>query len=259
MNRGSRLSLAAAATAVALLALPFLGLLLDVPWTRLGELLTSDTLLTALGVTAIVVPISTLVVVILGTPLAWLLARYNDRWLGPIRALVVVPIVLPPVIAGLVLLSAFGRRGLLGGALESVGIILPFSLAGAVLAASFVSLPFYVLAVENGFREIPTATLDAARTLGVSETRELSQIAIPHATRAIRVGIVLAAARALGEFGATITFAGNVEGATRTLPLATFAALESDPELARVIGLLLVAIAAVVIFSLRTSLIPQKN
>lgn len=255
MSNASRPTLIAAAAAVALLALPFIGLLAEIEWTRLGELLTSDVLLAAFRVTAIVVPIATIVVVVVGTPLAWLLARYDAPWMRPIRALVLVPIVLPPVISGLVLLSAFGRQGLLGGALDSIGIVLPFSLAGTALTAIFVSLPFYVLAVEAGFRDVPQANLEAGRSLGISESRELSQIAIPHARGAIGAGVLLAAARALGEFGATITFAGNVEGATRTLPLATFAALENDPALARVIGLVLVAIAAAVIYALRGSLL----
>lgn len=244
-----------ATIALLFLALPFIGLLADLPWTRLDEILASDALLESLRVTSIVVPVTAGIIVVLGTPVAWLLARYPSRWTSLIRALLLVPIVLPPVISGLVLLSAFGRRGLLGGALESIGVVLPFSLAGTVIAAVFVALPFYVLAVEVGFRQIPAAQLDAARLLGTTEQQELASIAIPNARNAIAAGILLAAARALGEFGATITFAGNVEGATRTLPLATFAALESDPGLARVIGLVLVGIAVAVIYALRGSLL----
>ncbi len=240
---------------VVFVALPFIGLLSDVPWRSLDDALTDPVVGSALGVTAVVVPISTVVVIVFGTPFAWLLSRYAGRWAGFARALVLVPIVLPPVVSGLVLLSAFGRRGLVGRALESAGIVLPFSLAGAVLAAVFVSLPFYVIAVEEGFRSVPSTNLDAARSLGTPERAEFLRVAVPHARPAILAGTVLAASRALGEFGATITFAGNLEGSTRTLPLATFSALESDPAIARVIGLLLVAIAVGVIFSLRGALL----
>lgn len=244
---------------VALLALPFAGLLADVPWTRLHDLVTDPTVTAALRVTAIVVPLATAAIIVLGTPLAWAMARYEGRWTTPVRVLVLVPVVLPPVVSGLVLLSAFGRRSLLGRVLESVGVVLPFSLGGTVLAAVFVALPFYVLAAEVGFRDIPTANLDAARTLGTSENRELLGVAIPHALPALAAGTLLAAARALGEFGATITFAGNVRGSTRTLPLATFTALEQDPDVARAIGLILVTIAVVVIFALRGALLPQRR
>jgi len=247
------------ALVVALLALPFVGLLAEVPWTRLGELATDPTVTAALRVTAIVVPTATIVIIVLGTPLAWTMARYEGRWTAPVRVLVLVPVVLPPVVSGLVLLSAFGRRSLLGRGLESLGVVLPFSLAGTVLAAVFVALPFYVIAAETGFRDIPGTNLDAARTLGTSEGRELIGVAIPHALPALAAGTLLAAARALGEFGATITFAGNVRGATRTLPLATFSALEQDPDVARAIGLLLVAIAVVVIFALRGAVLPQRR
>lgn len=241
--------------AITFVALPFVGLLLDLPWNRIGSLLTGPTLREALRVSAITVPVATLIIAVIGTPLAWMLARYPSRWTRPIRALVLVPIVLPPVVSGLVLLSAFGRRGFLGGALESVGIVLPFSLAGATMAAVFVSLPFFVIAAEAGFRDVPSTTIDVARTLGTTESGELRSVGLPHAREAIVAGTVLAAARALGEFGATITFAGNVEGSTRTLPLATFAALQTDPGLARVIGLVLVLIAAVVIYALRGALL----
>lgn len=241
--------------AISFVALPFIGLLIDIPWSRLGALLAGPTLREALRVSAITVPIATAIIALIGTPLAWMLARSPGGWTRPVRALVLVPVVLPPVVSGLVLLSAFGRRGFLGGLLDSVGIVLPFSLAGTTMAAVFVALPFFVIAAEAGFREVPASTIDAARTLGTPESGELRSVGIPHARQAIVAGVVLAAARALGEFGATITFAGNVEGSTRTLPLATFAALESDPGLARVIGLVLVTIAAAVIYALRGALL----
>ena len=244
-----------ALVSVVFVTLPFVGLLLDVPWSDLGGVLSDPVVTNAVGVTLVVVPISTVVVIVFGTPVAWLLARHAGRWAAAARALVLVPIVLPPVVSGLVLLSAFGRRGLLGDPLESLGIVLPFSMAGAVLAAVFVSLPFYVIAVEEGFRAVPQSNLDVARSLGTTPQAEFLRVAVPHARPAIVAGTLLAASRALGEFGATITFAGNLEGATRTLPLATFSALESDPAVARVIGLLLVAIAVLVIFSLRGALL----
>lgn len=259
MKRPPALLAALSAVALGFVALPFLGLLLEIPWRNLGSTLTDPVVTKALAVTAVVVPISTVVVIVLGTPVAWILARYAGRWAGIGRALILVPIVLPPVVSGLVLLSAFGRRGLLGGALDKVGITLPFTTAGAVLAAVFVSLPFYVIAVEQGFRGVPTSHLDAARSLGTSERTEFTRVAVPHARPAIIAGTLLAASRALGEFGATITFAGSLEGATRTLPLATFSALESDPATARAIGLLLVGISVVVIYSLRGALLNERR
>jgi molybdate transport system permease protein len=227
----------------------------ETPWGRLGEILGGETVRSAARVTAIVVPISTLIVFALGTPLAWLLARTTGRSTIALRTLVLVPVVLPPVVSGLVLLSAFGRRGLLGPALEQIGVILPFTMGATVLAAVFVALPFYVLASEAGFRDLPNTMLDAAQTLGTPMDRLLTSVGLRNARPAITAGLVLAAARALGEFGATITFAGNVDGATRTLPLATFSALERDPDAARVIGLLLVTVSVAVIIGLRGALL----
>jgi len=255
MSRPPALLTALSVVALVFVGLPFLGLLIELPWRDLGSAMTDPIVVNALRVTLFVVPISTALVIIFGTPVAWLLTRYAGRWTSVARALILVPIVLPPVVSGLVLLSAFGRRGLLGGALESVGIVLPFSLAGAVIAAVFVSLPFYVIAAEQGFRAVPKSNLDAARSMGTSETAEFLRVALPHARPALMAGTLLAASRALGEFGATITFAGNLEGATRTLPLATFSALESDPAMARVIGLVLVGISVGVIYSLRGALL----
>ncbi len=237
---------ALATIGVAFLALPILGLVLQLRWDRIGDLVSDPLLVTALRTTLVVVPAATLIVIVIGTPLAWLLARTDGATRTLLRVLVLSPVVLPPVVSGVLLLSAFGRRGLLGSALDTVGIVLPFSIAGAILAAAFVSLPFHVLAAEEGFRSIPHSQLDAARLLGVPEARILRDYAFPAATRAIAAGGTLAAARALGEFGATITFAGNVEGATRTLPLATFTALERDPDLARLIGVVLIGLAVLV-------------
>lgn len=235
--------------ALFLIGLPLTGLVSQLSWSRLDELVGDPMLAAALRTTLIVVPAATVVVVILGTPIAWLLARH-DRPFGispsVLRAFVLSPIVLPPVVSGVVLLSAFGRRGLLGSLLETFGVVLPFSLAGAVLAAVFVALPFHILATEEGFRSIPRSQLDAAQTLGVADRELYRMVGIRSARRAIAAGAALAAARALGEFGATITFAGNVEGATRTLPLATFTALEQDPDLARLIGVVLIVLAIVV-------------
>ena len=243
------------ALAIALLALPFLALLTELPWRDLGNLVSDETVTSALRVTAIVVPVATAVVFVIGTPVAWLLARHEGAWVTALRILILVPVVLPPVVSGLLLLSAFGRRGVLGPALESVGVVLPFTIGATILAAVFVALPFYVLAAESGFRKLPAAMLDAARTLGTPMDRLLDRVGLRNARPAVAAGLALAAARALGEFGATITFAGNVEGATRTLPLATFSALEQDPDIARVIGLALVLISAGVIVLLRNSLL----
>ncbi len=250
---------ALATLAFALLLLPFAALLSETPWSELGSILASDAVINALRVTAIVVPAATAIVFLVGTPLAWVLARTTGPLATALRILVLVPVVLPPVVSGLLLLSAFGRRGLLGPILESVGIVLPFTIGATILAAVFVALPFYVLAAESGFRDLSATMLDAARTLGTPLDRLLDRVGLRNARGAVAAGLALAAARALGEFGATITFAGNVEGATRTLPLATFSALEQDPDVARVIGLLLVLISIGVIVLLRNSLVRRPR
>ena len=168
-----------------------------------------------------------------------------------VRALALLPLVLPPVVAGIGLLTAFGRRGLLGGPARAIGLELPFTTAGAALAAAFVSFPFVVLAVEAGLRSLDTRLEDAAASLGGSRWYVLRRVTVPLLAPQIVAGAVLAWARALGEFGATITFAGNFRGETQTMPLAVFEALQSDPGAATIFSLVLVVVSLGILVALR--------
>ena len=188
---------------------------------------------------------------IVGIPLGLLLGRTSFPGLTVVRALALLPLVLPPVVAGIGLLTAFGRRGLLGGPARAIGLELPFTTAGAAVAAAFVSFPFIVLAVEAGLRSLDTRLEDAAASLGASKWYVLRKVTLPLLAPQIAAGAVLAWARALGEFGATITFAGNFRGVTQTMPLAVFEALQSDPGAATVLSLVLVVLSLAVLIALR--------
>jgi molybdate transport system permease protein len=190
--------------------------------------------------------------VLLGLPLAWVQARLVFRGRALLRGLTLLPIVLPPVVGGVALLTAFGRRGVLGHWLDAVcGVRLPFSTAGAVLAETFVALPFFVLTVEGGLRAVDRRLEDAARTLGAGPWMIFSRVTLPLIRPSLLAGAVLCWARALGEFGATITFAGNFPGRTQTLPLAVYLLLESRPEAGIAVSLVLVAISLAVLVVLR--------
>lgn len=239
------------AVAVALLGLPLVALVVRAPWSRLpGELgseatrtalwLSLRTSFTALGVT-----------VLLGVPLAVVLARVDFPGRAVVRALVTLPLVLPPVVGGVALLLAFGRRGLLGGPLARLGVSLPFTTAGAVVAEAFVALPFLVVAVEGALRSLDARHEDVAASLGASPTRVLRTVTLPLVAPGLAAGMALAWARALGEFGATITFAGSFPGRTQTLPLAVYLALLDDPAAAEVLSLLLLAVSVAVLVVLR--------
>jgi molybdate transport system permease protein len=242
-----------AALGVALVALPLLGLLIRTPWSRVGEILTSETALTALRLSLVVATTAAAISFVLGFPLAWVLARGSIRGKRFLRALIVLPLVMPPVVAGVGLLAAFGRRsGLIGSWLyEWFGIQLTFTIAAAVLAATFVSFPLAVLALEAGLRGLDERLEDAASTLGASHWYVLRRVTLPLMGPQIAAAFVLSWARALGEFGATITFAGNLQGRTQTLPLAVFERLQTDPEAAFAISMLLIALAFGVILALR--------
>lgn len=252
MSRVPRAVGVVAALALALLALPLLGLLERTPWHRFGELITSDSALEALRLSAIVSSLATIVVVLLGFPIAWLLARSSFRGRDLARTLVLLPMVLPPVVGGTALLFVLGRRGFVGELLDRwFGVVLLGSTAGAVIAASFVALPFFVVTVESALREADQELEEAAATLGASPAFIMGRVTLPQIRSSIAAGLALAWARALGEFGATITFAGNRPGRTRTLPLEIFIALESDPDAAIALSLVLVAVSLVVLVSLR--------
>jgi molybdate transport system permease protein len=235
-----------------LVALPMLGLILRTPWGRIGDVLTSDIVLTALRLSLVVATSAAAISFLLGFPLAWMLVRGSFPGKIFVRALVVLPLVMPPVVAGVGLLAAFGRRGILGSWLyDWFGFQLTFTTGAAVLAATFVSFPLAVLALEAGLRGLDERLEDAASTLGGSRWYVMRRVTLPLMAPQIAAAIVLSWARALGEFGATITFAGNLRGRTQTLPLAVFEKLQSDQDAAFAISMLLIAIAFAVIIVLR--------
>lgn len=241
-----------AAVAVAYLALPLAALLQRAPWSDLGHLVTQPVVVDALRLSLTTALAATAISLIVGVPLAWVLARTSFPGRSAVRALVTLPMVLPPVVGGAALLFAFGRRGLLGGPVyDSTGFLLPFSTWGVIAANTFVALPFLVLTVESGLRAADPRYEDAAATLGASRWTIFRRITLPHAAPSILTGAVLCWARALGEFGATVTFAGNLQGRTQTMPLAVFLALESDRDAAIALSLLLIAVSLAVILPLR--------
>jgi molybdate transport system permease protein len=245
----------AAGLGVALVALPLLGLLVRAPWSNAADHLASDIALTALRVSLIVSISAAVIALVLGFPLAWLLARSTFPGRTVVRAVVVLPLVLPPVVGGVALLSALGRRGVAGSLLEDLGIVLPFSTAGAVIAATFVSFPLLVLSVEAGLRSLDERLEGAAATMGASRWYVVRRVVLPLLGPQIAAGMTLTWARALGEFGATIMFAGNLEGETQTLPLAVFEASQTNPGAGVMISLILVALSLAVLIALRDRLL----
>lgn len=241
-----------AALAVGFLAIPLIGVLLRTPWARLPEILTSPVALEALRLSLVASLSATGIAVVLGLPLAWVLARARVPGLPLIRALVTLPLVLPPVVGGVALLIAFGRRGIIGQYLyDWWGIQLPFSTAGVIMAEAFVAMPFLIITVEGALRSADRRYEDAAATLGASRWMIMRRITLPLIAPAVVAGTVLAWARALGEFGATITFAGNLPGVTQTMPLAVYAALDTDREAAFALSLVLLLISLGVLIALR--------
>jgi molybdate transport system permease protein len=207
--------------------------------------------LEALRVSGLSTALVLLVSLVMGTPLALLLARRRFPGSGALDTLVDLPIVLPPAVAGLALLLTFGRRGLLGGPLAAIGVELPFTTAAVVLASLFVAAPFYVRAARAGFLAVPTEIEEAARVEGASEWQVFWHVSAPAAAPALMGGAILCWARALGEFGATIMFAGSFQGRTQSMPLAIYAALESDPDAAIALSVLLLAIAGLMLLAFR--------
>lgn len=226
-----------------LVALPLAGLLSRVPWPGLWDLLTSQSSLAALQLSILTASVSTVFCIVLGTPMALVLARHGLRWLRP---LVLLPLVLPPVVGGLALLFTFGRMGLIGQYLEAAGIKIAFSTVAVILAQTFVSLPFLVMGLEGALRTAGDRYERVAATLGASPTRTLFTVTLPLVFPGLLSGAVLSFARALGEFGATLTFAGSLQGRTRTLPLEIYLQREADPDAAIALSLLLVIFAGIV-------------
>jgi molybdate transport system permease protein len=241
-----------AGAGAAFFIIPLIGLLLRTPWTSAWSVLGSAEVLTALRLSLLASFSATAIALVLGVPLAWTFARLTFPGRSVLRALTVLPMVLPPVVGGVALLLAFGRRGLLGGWLATTfGVHLPFTTAGAVIAETFVAMPFLVITVEAGLRSMDTRFEDAARTLGASRWTVLWRVTLPLVRPSLTAGAVLCWARALGEFGATITFAGNFPGRTQTMPLAVYLALESNPDAAIVLSLVLLAVSLAVLIGLR--------
>ncbi|WP_331272191.1 ABC transporter permease [Motilibacter aurantiacus] len=241
-----------ALVAVGFLLLPLVAVLWRAPWTSLPRLLSDADALTALRLSLLCATAATGVSLVLGVPLAWALARSALPGVRVLRALVTLPLVLPPVVGGLALLLALGRRGLVGGPLEEhFGISLPFTTAGVVVAETFVAMPFLVVAVEGAIRSLGPGLEEAAATLGASRVRTFLRVTLPAVAPALVAGAVLCWARALGEFGATIMFAGNSPGRTQTMPLAVYLALENDPDAAIALSLVLLVVAVAVLALLR--------
>ena len=237
-------SLIPAAVLLLFLALPLLGLLLRTTSTgTLGAALQRPIVLDALRLSLVSTSLVLLLALTFGSPLALLLARQRFRGIGILDSLVDLPIVLPPAVAGLALLLTFGRRGLLGGPLSGLGIELPFTTAAVVLASLFVAAPFYVRSARAGFQAVPRELEEAARVEGASEWQVFRFVTAPVAAPALFGGAVLCWARALGEFGATIMFAGQLPGRTQTMPLAIYAALESDTDAALGLSIVLLGIS----------------
>lgn len=241
-----------AIVAVAFFALPFLGLLWRAPWSSMLDVLGQSSVRTALWLSVRTSLTATLLSVVFGVPLAWLLARVPFPGSSAVRALCILSMVLPPVVGGVALFFSFGRRGLFGQYLYRwFDIQLPFTTWGVVVAQTFVSMPFLVITVEAALRQVDRRYEDAARTLGGSRWYVFRRVTVPTIRPALAAGAVLAWARALGEFGATITFAGNFPGTTQTMPLATYLALETDPQEALVLSLVLIAVSFTVLVGLR--------
>ncbi|MGW5639748.1 ABC transporter permease [Streptomyces sp. NPDC003832] len=237
---------------LAFLVVPLVALLIRAPWSSMPELLTSTEVWQALQLSLVCATAATGVSLVLGVPLAWLLARVEFPGRGLLRALVTLPLVLPPVVGGVALLMALGRNGVVGQWLDAwFGITLPFTTAGVVVAEAFVAMPFLVISVEGTLRAADPRYEEAAMTLGASRFTAFRRVTLPLIAPGVAAGAVLAWARALGEFGATITFAGNFPGRTQTMPLAVYLALQSDPEAAIALSLVLLAVSVAVLACLR--------
>lgn len=256
MNRARRrppaLVVVGAAAAVAFFAIPLVAILQRADWGTVLRDLSTPEALTALRLSLVCSVAAAALSVLLGTPLAWVLARTHVPGRPFVRGVVLLPMVLPPVVGGVALLAAFSLRSPIGGLVHDIlGIQFTFSTAGAIMAETFVAMPFYVITVEGALRSMDLRFEEAAAVLGAGRFTVFSRITMPLIAPSVVAGTLLAWARALGEFGATITFAGNIAGRTRTLPLAVYLELESDQEAAIALSLVLLVVSLVVLVSLR--------
>ncbi|MBN4049429.1 molybdate ABC transporter permease subunit [bacterium AH-315-N03] len=247
---------AAAAALVVLLVVPIVALALTTGLTDF-DAAAERGLWQALSLSLATTTFSVAILVVLGTPLAWWLGRTPGRLSKAVEALVRLPIVTPPAVAGVALLAAFGRQGLFGDTLHALGWSLPFTAAAVVVAQLFVAAPFYVLPVADAFREIDEDMLWTARSLGAGPSRVFFRICLPIAMPALLGGLAIAWARALGEFGATLVFAGNLPGTTQTLPIAIYTAMEGDLGTARAMALVLLVFSLLLFITLRSTAVER--
>ncbi|WP_083986754.1 ABC transporter permease [Frankia sp. EI5c] len=232
--------------------LPLLALIIRAPWESLPELLSDPSTRDALWLSVRTATIATVICMVFGIPLAWALARGAFPGRNLLRALVTIPLVLPPVVGGVSLLLVLGRRGIVGSHLDDwFGITIPFTTDAVIIAQAFVALPFLVLSVEGALSAADQRYEEAAATLGASRVTVFRRVTVPMILPAIAAGTVLCWARALGEFGATITFAGNFPKTTQTMPLAVYLAMEVDPDKAVALSLVLLTVSIVVLVALR--------
>jgi molybdate transport system permease protein len=244
--------------AVLFFLLPLVGLLLRTPWSELGTELASPPVRSALWLSLVCSLAATGISLVFGVPLAWALARWEFPGRSLVRALTTLPMIVPPVVGGVALLLAFGRRGFAGRWLDQAfGITLPFTTAGAILAETFVAMPFLVITVEAGLRSMNRRYEDAAATLGARPWVTFRRVTLPLIAPSLWAGAALAWARALGEFGATITFAGNLPGRTQTVPLAVYLALENRLEAAITLSVVLLAVSLTILVLLRDRFMPN--
>jgi molybdate transport system permease protein len=250
-----------ATCALLFLLLPLVGLLKRVAWSGVIGSVTSGPASAALRLSLITSVFATMIALVLGLPLAWVLARIDFRGRSMVRALVMLPMVLPPVVGGVALLGAYGKsNGLIGGWLFDVfGLQLTFSPLGVVIAEAFVALPFLVMAVESGLRSIDPRFEESAATMGLGPSERFLKVTLRLLAPSLIAGVAVAWARALGEFGATITFAGNIEGRTQTTPLAVYLLLESDPEAAYALSFVLLTICVAVLVAMRGSWMGRRS
>jgi molybdate transport system permease protein len=240
------------ALAAMLLVVPLVTLVADTPWGDLGDQLTSRAVGEALWLTAVASGSTVVLCLLLGTPLAWVLARVDFPGRSLVRAAVTVPLVLPPVVAGVALVTALGRTGAIGRPLyDAFGVTIPYTTTAVVIAHTFVSMPFYVLSVEGALRSSGEEYDAVAATLGADRWTTFRRVTLPLALPGVVAGAALAWARSLGEFGATITFAGNYPGTTRTMPSLIYTLLQSDPLVARTVSMVLLLLSVVVLALLR--------
>jgi molybdate transport system permease protein len=244
--------LAPALIAVVFLLLPLAALVVRAPWGHLGPALSGSDATQALILSLWTASLTTAISLVIGVPLAWVLARTRFPGQRLLRALVTLPLVLPPVVGGVALLLAFGRTGIVGRYLNSwFGITIPFTPIAVVMAETFVAMPFLIITVEGALRSADQGFEEAAATLGAKRMTVFLRVTVPMIAPSLGAGAVLCWARALGEFGATITFAGSFPGQTETMPIAVYYALQTDPNAAIALSLVLLVVSVVVLVSLR--------